>query len=113
MINDFCVEIVDTVLLQTESGWLRTDSLTILPYIETPVSTITIRLNSINRTKTEDVRSLVVTFNEESFLDYLNLDELNFTLSGAPAGLGIEDVTGNSPTQATILLEFDSTDFRC
>ncbi|KKK58852.1 hypothetical protein LCGC14_3040250, partial [marine sediment metagenome] len=109
-VTDFAVDIIDTVLLQTTSGALRTDSLMIIAYIEDPVSTIVADSSVLNEQRL-DYRSLVVTFDEERFFDYLTLNPLNFSLSGAPTGTGIQSITGNSPTQATILLQFDDTDF--
>ena len=51
------------------------------------------------------------TLDEERFKDYLSLDAGNFSLTGAPSGTGIQLVTGNSPTEATVLLQFNNRDF--
>ena len=60
---------------------------------------------------TLDIRSLIITFSEEEFINYAGLIPSHFTLVRAPAGLTIQSVNGISPIQAHIELQFLGTDF--
>ena len=60
-----------------------------------------------------------MTLRKRPFDEYTTLNDANFTLTGAPAGTGIESVTGISATQVEIALTYvgidfdgDSTNFR-
>ncbi|MCK4750980.1 MAG: hypothetical protein KAT15_28170, partial [Bacteroidales bacterium] len=109
-IEDFRLDISSSILKQTGSGVLDSDSLTIIPYIETPVATITADSTVLHETRL-DARSLTLDLTEERFLDYLNLRSSDFTLLNGPSGLSIDTVIGISPTQALLELAFDGTDF--
>ena len=103
------VEISSDVLIQTTSGFLRTSSLPIFAYNENPEAFIT--EDDTLREYTLDERYLTLTLTEERFQDYTALSTSGFTLTGAPLGTSIQSVTGNSPTNATLHMAFDGTDF--
>ncbi|MCK4748329.1 MAG: hypothetical protein KAT15_14865, partial [Bacteroidales bacterium] len=107
--TNFAVDISSDVLMQTTSGFLRTSSLPVFAYNENPEAFIT--EDDTLREYTLDERYLTLTLTDERFQDYTALSTSGFTLTGAPLGTSIQSVTGNSPTNATLHLAFDGTDF--
>ncbi|OVE77836.1 hypothetical protein BVX99_01545, partial [bacterium F16] len=57
-----------------------------------------------------DTNSLIVTLVGETFVDGI-LDSANVSLANLPTGASLESVVYDSPTQATVNLAFDGTDF--
>jgi hypothetical protein len=108
-ITNFAVGIRHSVLKNTDTLALYTNSLNIGVYLEVPVATIT--ADSLLTERRLDSRILNIKLIEERFINYASLLISNFVLVNAPAGLTIESVQGISPTQAKINLSFDGTDF--
>ena len=107
----FHVDIDSSVLIQTETLVLSTSpDTTIYAYLEHPHAALT--ADSTLREYNLDVNGLYIDFTEETFLDYNNLDVINFRLINAPVGLAIESVNGASATQVTIDLCLYGTRFR-
>jgi hypothetical protein len=109
MFFNFVVGIRHSVLKNTDTLALYTNSLNIGFYLEHPVATIT--ADSILTERRLDSRVLDIDLIEERFINYTSLLISNFVLVNSPAGLTIESVQGISPTQAKICLAFDGTDF--
>ena len=108
-ITDFHVEILSSALIQTTSGWLATDHLTIYADTENPVANL-----SADSALTEErlgFRTLYIDLLDESFTSYTGLQTDNFALVNYPAGLEIQSVTGTADTSASLVLQFNGTDF--
>jgi hypothetical protein len=108
-ITDFHVEIQSLALIQTTSGWLATDYLTIYADTENPVANL--NADSALTEERLDFRTLDISLVEESFTNWVGLQTDNFTLVNYPTGLSIDSVAGTSPTNVTIELNFNGTDF--
>jgi hypothetical protein len=108
-ITNFHVEIQASALIQTISGWLATNFLTINANTENPVA----RLSSDSSLTEErlDFRTLYIDLEEESFTNWVGLQTDNFALVNFPTGLSIQSVAGTTPTSVTIELNFNGTDF--
>ncbi len=87
---------------------LTSDSVTITAIIETPA--LTIVEDSVLIEPTLNGRTLSLILSYETYADNL-LDNLNFTLNNAPAGLSIDTLIYNSINNVTMTLAFDGTDF--
>jgi len=107
--SDFYVEILSSALIQTTTGWLATDSLTIFSYTENPVASL-----SADSALTEErlgFRTLNIALEDELFFNWEGLQDHHFALVNYPAGCSIESVAGITDTSATIELNFNGTDF--
>jgi hypothetical protein len=107
--TNFHVVIQASALIQTTTGWLATDSLTIFADTEYPVA----RLSADSALTEErlDFRMLYIDMEDESFIDWEGLQVHHFALENYPTGLSIQSVAGTSPTTVTIELNFNGTDF--
>ncbi|KKK65570.1 hypothetical protein LCGC14_2972810, partial [marine sediment metagenome] len=107
--TNFRVEIDSSVLIQTETLTLGSDSLTIFAYVENPVAALS--ADTILHENSLGVRTLTIDLTEERFTDYTTLQTNDFVLVNAPGGLSIQSITGQAPTQVDIELQYTGIDF--
>ncbi|KKL89246.1 hypothetical protein LCGC14_1916620, partial [marine sediment metagenome] len=108
-ITDLHVSISAIVLVQTTAGTLETNQLSVQPFVESPMATMT--ADPVLSELTLDNQSVEINLTEEEFLNVGALQLSDFTLQNGPAGLGIESISVFGPTRVIINLQFDRTDF--
>jgi len=111
LFNNMKIGIVKNILLQSKSD-LLSNSLTVYSRVENPVCTI-VPDSAVLHELTLGRRYLNLSLTEERFINYQTIQSVNFQLLNGPAGLTIESVSGLSPTQARINLDFNGTDLMC
>jgi exosome complex RNA-binding protein Rrp42 (RNase PH superfamily) len=97
------------ILRYTSSEPLFTNTITIQAYIENPEADLT--ADAVLHEYNLDTRELYIDLVEETFSNPGTLITDNFTLMNAPPGLDRVSVIGTSNTGATLVLQFDGTDF--
>ncbi len=58
-----------------------------------------------------DNRSIILSLNVDTFINYHLLSPLDFTLQNGPSGLSIDSISNADPSTAILHLEFDGNDF--
>ncbi|KKL21143.1 hypothetical protein LCGC14_2448410, partial [marine sediment metagenome] len=108
--TNFRVDIDSSVLIQTETEYLRTNRRTVFAYLENPVATMS--SDSVLHELTLDIRTLTIDLTEEEFTSHSTLDKDNdFVLNNVPTGTSIESIQSSSPTQVVLNLAFDGTEY--
>ncbi|KPL23959.1 MAG: hypothetical protein AMS23_06095 [Bacteroides sp. SM1_62] len=114
--QDFDVDITNvrigidpSILRFTSSEFLSANAITIQAIVENPVADLTSDafLHEYNLVD----RELYIYLVEETFSDPGALVTDHFILQNHPPGLEIASVSGTSTTSATLLMQFDGTDF--
>jgi len=107
--TNFKVGIHHSVLIQTSSGVLYTNNLTIFGRPEVPQAILS--ADSILTEYRLDARTLLISLMEEEFLDYTKLSVTDFALVKAPQGLSIESITASDSVNVDLNLQFTGEDF--
>ncbi len=108
-INDFAVRINRDRLIYNSEDHLITGPITIQAIGDGPVGSLS--ADSVLTEQRLDARELTIDLIQEEFEAAATLDESHFRFENGPAGLSIESVSRISPVSASILLQFDNTDF--
>ena len=101
--------LISSVLIQTETPVLSSDSLTVYAYVENPVAILSADSALLTEQRL-DFRTLIIDLTEERFITPGSLTPADFTLLGAPTGTSVQSVIATSQ-QAVLDLQFDGTDF--
>lgn len=108
-INNFAVRINRDQLRYTSEQDLITGPISIQAIGDGPIGSLS--ADSVLTEQRLDDRELTIDLIQEEFEGTAILDESHFSLVNAPAGLAIESVSRISMESASILLQFDQTDF--